>query len=260
VRCEPVLLLSELTSFGSGIVCLVGGGGKTSLLYALGADIANNCGSALLTSTTKMFRPDLTPDFPQQVSVALEHDPTALPPCRGVVFAARPASDDGKKVHGYSADEVDALFSRAIAPTIIVEADGASCRPIKAPASHEPVIPANTTIVIGVIGLSCFSMPFTPATVFRDEYFAAVTGLTLGDTLTPEAVAALVLHPKGLFKNRPRIAKRLLFLNQCDLPGALDKGAALAEMIFTRAADFLHAVYIGSVNKERTSCHKVLSD
>jgi probable selenium-dependent hydroxylase accessory protein YqeC len=192
--------------------------------------------------------------------VALELDPAVLPPCRGVVFAAKPVSDnDPQKVCGYSPGAVDALFNRAVAPTIIVEADGACRKPLKAPAHHEPVIPANTTVVIGVIGLSCFSGTLTPKTVFRQEYFAAITGLAPGDAVTPESVALLVSHPDGLFKSCPRAAKRLLFLNQCDLPGAFDKGVALAEILFTHNTGFLHAVYIGSVNKERTSCHKVLS-
>lgn len=254
-----VSLLTELEALGPGIVCLVGGGGKTSLLYALGEDMAEAGNQVLCTTTTKMRRPDSRGLLP----VMLESDSGSLVlPSGGAMFAARrsPPGGDPGKVYGYSAAEVDALAERGLAAWIFAEADGAAGRPIKAPAEHEPVIPAGTSVVIGVIGLSCLSRPLTPERVFRAERFAAVTGLAPGAPVTPEAVATLVLHPSGLFKNSPAAAARLLFCNQSDLPGAAEAGGAVAEAVFSRPNSFLRAVYLGSARAERLRCRKFTPD
>ena len=254
-----VSLLTELEAIGPGIVCLVGGGGKTSLLYALGEDMAEAGNEVLCTTTTKMRRPD----SPGRLPVMLASDPGALVlPSGGAMFAARrsPPGGDPDKVHGYNAAEVDALADRGLAAWIFVEADGSAGRPMKAPAGHEPVIPAGTSVVIGVIGLSCLSQPCTPERVFRAERFAAVTGLALGAPVTPEAVAKLVLHPSGLFKNSPAAAVRLLFCNQSDLPGAAEAGGAVAEAVFSHSHSFLRAIYLGSVRAERLKCRKFTPD
>ena len=256
---ETVSLQKELEALGPGIVCLTGGGGKTTLLYALSAGIAKARNKVLCTTTTKMHRPQPA----AKLCAVFASDPAVLSmPREGSLFAARPCPPGGDphKVYGYSGAEVDALFRRGAGIWIIVEADGAAGRPLKAPAMHEPVIPAETNVVIGVIGLCGLSRPFTPETVFRTERFSAVTGLAPGEHISPEAVATLVLHPEGLFKNSPDSSARLLFCNQSDLPGALKKGAALAEAVFSRNAAFLHAVYLGSARTEQTKCRKLLPD
>ena len=50
--------LIELLGLESpGVVCLVGSGGKTSLMYALAAEAAADGLTAVVTTTTKIFRP-----------------------------------------------------------------------------------------------------------------------------------------------------------------------------------------------------------
>ncbi|MDR0239602.1 MAG: putative selenium-dependent hydroxylase accessory protein YqeC [Deltaproteobacteria bacterium] len=256
---RTVSLLAELEHIGPGIICLTGGGGKTTLLYALGEEAAEAGYRALCTTTAKMRPPGVMTRLP----ASFEADPAALlPPGAGAMFAARqsPPGGDPGKVYGYSAAEVDALAERAFTPWIFVEADGSAGRPVKAPARHEPVIPAGTTVVIGVIGLSCLSRAFTPERVFRPERFAEVTGLIPGAAITPDAMAALALHPNGLFKNSPDAAVRLLFCNQSDLPGALEAGEAIAEALFASNPAFVRAVYLGAARVERLKCRKLTPD
>ena len=254
---RTVSLLTELESIGASIVCLTGGGGKTTLLYALGEDAAEADNKVLCTTTVKMSRHGPMTRLP----TAFEDDPAALVlPSGGALFSARRSPPGGApdKVYGYSATEVDALAERGLASWIFVEADGAAGRPIKAPAEHEPVIPTSTAIVIGVIGLSCLSQACTPELVFRTERFTAITGLALGSSITPEAVATLVLHPNGLFKNSPDTSVRLLFCNQSELPGAVEAGNAIAKAIFSRDNSFLRALYLGAARTERLQCRKLI--
>lgn len=239
-----------------GILCLTGGGGKTTLLFALGQAFAAAGHSVLGTTTTRMYRPSPDSGFP----VALTDDPaTIAAPVSGFLFAARnaPPGGDAAKVYGYAPEEVDTLFLRGTASRIIVEADGAAGRPLKAPADHEPVIPLTTRAVVALVGLSCVYKPFGPESVFRPECVTAITGLRPEEPMTPEAVAALVAHREGLFKNAPPGALRLLFCNQADLPGAADAAHTLAAILLREHPGFLHGLYCGSLQKEGLQCRKM---
>lgn len=239
-----------------GILCLTGGGGKTTLLFALGRAFAAVGHSVLGTTTTRMYRPSPGAGF----SMVLADDPANIAaPVNGFLFAARNAPPDGDaaKVYGYAPEEVDTLFLRGTASRIIVEADGAAGRFLKAPADHEPVIPLTTRAVVALVGLSCVYRPFGQETVFRPERVTAITGLRPEDAVTPEAVAALVMHREGLFKNTPSGALRLLFCNQADLPGAADAAHALAAILAREHPGFLHGLYCGSLQTEGLQCRKI---
>ena len=93
--------------------------------------------------------------------------------------------------------------------------------------------------------------------MFRPERVTAINGLLPGDAITPEAVAALVTHPEGLFKNAPPRAARLLFCNQADLPGTLDAMRALAAILARDHPAFLHGLYYGAAQKEGLRCRKL---
>ena len=239
-----------------GILSLTGGGGKTTLLFALGRAFAAAGHGVLATTTTRMYKPSPDPGM----AVALTEDPASLAaPANGFLFAARnpPPGGNTAKVYGYAPEVADALLSRSAAPHIIVEADGAAGKPLKAPAAHEPVIPGTTRAVIALVGLSCFLAPFGPKTVFRPERVTAITGLHPGDAVTPGAIAALAAHPEGLFKNTPPGASRILFCNQADLPGARDAANALAAILAREHPGFLRGLYLGSLRKDGLECRSM---
>ena len=64
---------------------------------------------------------------------------------------------------------------------VIVEADGSKRLPLKAHASHEPVIPENTRKTVCVVGASGFGKPV--------ELFCARTGAHMSGIVTPELAA-----------------------------------------------------------------------
>lgn len=105
-----------------------------------------------------------------------------------------------------------------MATLVLVEADGAAMRPVKAPAGHEPVVPAMTGLVVGVIGLSCLGKRMDSVTVHRPQQFAVATGCAPGAAITAEHLAALATHPEGLFKGCPPEARKMVVLNQADVP------------------------------------------
>lgn len=247
----------ELAARPPGIVCLAGGGGKTTLLFSLCQAMAQTGERIICTTTTRMAKP--VSDHP--LPAVLENDPARIVlPDSGALFAARPAPPDGDaaKVYGYAPADIDALAERFPGGWLLVEADGAAGRPIKAPADHEPVIPSRAAAVVAVVGLSCLNRPFGPDIAHRPERVAAVTGLRPGDRITPAALAALATHPEGMFKNCPSGAARILFCNQADAPGAVEGGEELAGLLAGRAGG-PDSFYLGSLRRDGLECRKCVS-
>lgn len=227
---------------------LVGAGGKTTLMTVLFEELRDLGMVTVATTTTKVHQ-DEARRFPCLLLMEEERDPdAAIGRClkgQGGVFVGRRLLAD-RKVEGLSPDEADRLFRGGAAACVIVEADGASRMPIKAPARHEPVVPSSATHVIAVMGLEAMDMPLEPQRVFRPEIVASLTGLGAGERLSPEAVGRLFLHPLGLFKGCPEGASRIVFVNKADL--AYDHGPArrLASILLSEGAA-IGRVVLGSL-------------
>jgi probable selenium-dependent hydroxylase accessory protein YqeC len=97
-----------------------------------------------------------------------------------------------------------------------VEADGSKRRPIKAPAHYEPVIPTETTRVIGVIGLDALGKTITEDFVHRPTLFCSITGKKMGDTIDRKCFTDLILSEDGLFKNVPQGCRKYVVFNKAD--------------------------------------------
>ncbi|MCC8108907.1 MAG: putative selenium-dependent hydroxylase accessory protein YqeC [Planctomycetes bacterium] len=236
-----------------GIVALVGAGGKTSLLFALADRAAADNVPTMATTTTRMR----VPEERAGLAVILSDAPDVPKTVAGTVaYLARPPGpgDQADKVRGVSPETVDAWKAARPDAFILVEADGAAGRLLKAPAAHEPVVPVGTDTVVAVIGLGCFNRPFRDDVVFRPEAVTRLTGLRYGDTMTPEAVLPLIGRADGLFKNSPSGARRILFLNQADLPGAAAVGLKLTSLVRDRLPGAVDAVAVGAVASQGVAC------
>ncbi|MCF8047565.1 MAG: putative selenium-dependent hydroxylase accessory protein YqeC [Desulfarculaceae bacterium] len=214
------------------LVSLVGAGGKTSLLEALASEQAADGKAVLATTTTHVFRPSgkvlLEPHdewLPERVG-------RLLSPGWCLTVASESTQVEGRaKLKGLTISSVDWLWEVEAAPFILVEADGARRLPIKAPRTHEPVMPMATTVLVGVLGLSGLGMPVNEEHVLGAAEFCAITGAKAGETVTPAHLAALVIHPKGLFRKAPSRTRKVLVLNQVELPGAAQGARQVAELI-----------------------------
>ena len=244
---QECYLPDELAKLFPGLICLVGAGGKTSLLHALGTALSVAGHSLLCTSSTRIMLPKATTALP----VLLCQEPENLRlPVAGGLFAARPGPPEKPdKLYGYKAQELDELFLRNPAAVILVEADGAAGRCIKVPAAYEPVIPSYCTCVVAVLGLSCLYQPCTAERVFRLELFCERSGLAPGDELGPQAVARLILHPQGLFSGSPAGARRIVFCNQADSPRGVEAFEALCRELYEAAPDFAGLCLMGAVRE-----------
>jgi probable selenium-dependent hydroxylase accessory protein YqeC len=219
---EPLLPLLPARDT-AGVIALVGAGGKTAALFALGEELADRSpAGVLLTTTTHILDPRLERGriFDQVLldpglagpAPASGAGPGVPGPGRRVVLAA--AAEDQGKLRGIHPSWVAGLAG--CWTFVLVEADGAKRLPVKAPADYEPVLPAAAGLVLGCIGLDCLGRPMDERTVHRPERFGPVAGCAPGAPIRLEHLAALARSPQGLFRGVPPGVPRVLVLNKAD--------------------------------------------
>jgi len=184
--------LSETLGLGPReLVSFVGAGGKSTLLLGLGHELAKNGHRVVLTTTTRMS----TDQVPASSAPVRDLDEVGGAIAAGnMVFLI--GETDGLKVIGPPVSLVDQLYDDNNVDYIVVEADGARRRAIKAPAEHEPVIPSRSTTVVVVTGLDAVGSRVDDA-AHRPELVSAITGRGLDEKLTPEDVAAVIGSQSG---------------------------------------------------------------
>ena len=231
-----------------GVISLVGAGGKTSLMFKLAHELAAAGESVLTTTTTKIYEP-----MPQQstnliisgsVSRMLDKAQEILQNHHHITAAVEKLTDQ-RKLRGFTPEVVQDIWNSHLFRWILVEADGAAGRPLKAPAEHEPVIPACTSQLVGMVGLNGAGQPLTDQWVFRNERFSQLTGLAHGSQITEAAIIAVLLHENGIFKNAPVGALRIVFCNQADVPQNLAAGQRIGRALIEKNLAGLNRVVIG---------------
>ena len=192
--------LASALKIEPGITAIIGSGGKSTLLRALGLELMRAGGRVLICTTTHMFPVAGVPwDGSSRRLDAVPWKPGALhaPGCtceacaglaRGTICQAGVLDPQTGKLSA-PAEPLDELAQRF--DYVPAEADGSKRLPLKAHASWEPVIPAGTANVIWVVGASGLGKPVDEV-VHRPELFCKRCGCELTDIATPERVAQVL--------------------------------------------------------------------
>lgn len=209
------MTLTEALRIRPGVTAVIGGGGKTTLLRTLGEELAGAGHTVVLCTTTKIYP---FPGLPNLTNGDLQ----AALPAHPLLCAGTPVPGTGK----LTAPELPMAALAGLADYVLVEADGAAGRPMKAHAPHEPVIPAEADQVICVVGAAGFGQPVSAA-AHRPERYAALAGVSLADLITPEAAAAVLLA-EGLHDR--------VYINQAETAQGLAAGRQLQTLLPCPAA------------------------
>jgi len=147
------------------VVALVGAGGKTSTLVALGHELADAGLRVLATTTTRIGvdQLDLMP-YATTLERGTRHLSLALGENRFVFLYEEIRRN---KVHGPSSAIVTHLLDSIDSDVMLIEADGSRGLPLKAPKAHEPVIPSEATLVIPIASLSVLGQPLDEDHVYN---------------------------------------------------------------------------------------------
>lgn len=231
------------------MISLVGGGGKTTLMFRLAAELAQIEETVLTTTTTKIFEPSEE----QSAHIIVSEDPEEVLRNSAEflrhtahITAARERLVSMGKLAGFEPSTIEFFMKKGGFQWIIVEADGAARKPIKAPAQHEPVIPECSRCVIAVVGLDAIGKPLDDRWVFRPRLYSQVTGVSLGWPVTERSVAAVILADKGLMKGSPPDAKRIVFLNKAEGEERLVAGEKISTLLVKEGKGKIDRVLIGS--------------
>ena len=203
--------ISPLLEIGRGITALVGGGGKTTLLYTLTEELRKK-GTVILCTSTRIRRPE------QYITLtgASEEDAAVSLASFGAVCLGETA-ENGK----FSAPELPFSVLAQLADYVLVEADGSKGLPLKAHAPYEPVIPEQTQRVVMVVGADGFGRTVREV-CHRPERYAELCGAGEDAVVTPE-LAARVLLAEGIGDR--------VYVNKVESAEDYENAAALASRL-----------------------------
>ncbi len=219
------------------VVCLVGAGGKSTLLEALAREYEQAGKRVIVTTTTKIMppapraaepgclrfgqggegaeqgpgRPLVLGDTVAEVAAGIERLGVTRGGRSPVVGTRVLASG---KLDGIPTDWIPALRDLSGIEAVLIEADGAARLPLKAPAAYEPVLPESATLVIAMCGLEAQWVPLDEEHVHRASLLADLLDLEPGRPIPPEALLrALVL---GYHDSVPLHARLVCLFNKAD--------------------------------------------
>lgn len=233
----------------SEVISFVGAGGKTTAAMRLMEELAGNERQVVFTTTTKVQEP--IPNRGECLLLADGEEAMAKMPdlldCYSKVFLAKRRLEEvdptawgesntdyavrPNKLEGVPPSLVDRLALRLSEAVILVEADGAGHRALKAPAAHEPVVPASTTLLVPLADLAVLGRPLTEERVHRPELVAGLTGAIVGQPVTVEMVATVLSHAQGGLKSLPKQARVIPILNQAAEDRPLAEARQIAHLI-----------------------------
>lgn len=187
-------------------LCLVGGGGKTSIMYELAAKLTSLGRKVLVLTSTHIYQPapelyaaseaaaqKLWQEGSFAVIGTIERDTNKLTPPGSALYSAL----------------------RHQADIVLCEADGAKHLPCKVPAAHEPALLKECDIVLAVCGLDALGKPLAEV-VFRAPLAAALLDVHEKTLLTAPLLARILTNEQVARKN---VGSREYYvvLNKCEL-------------------------------------------
>lgn len=245
--------LSRALRISAGdVVALVGGGGKTTALFRLAQELSQKKMRVLTTTTTRIFSAQI-----QRAPAHLKFNPTRqtvadiLPQLNHLIdhhqhaLLIGQADPESGKAFGIPPEVIDALAASGHFDVILNEADGSRMRPFKAPAEHEPVIPASTTLVVPVVGIDALGQPLHDDYIHRAERVSRLSGTPLNAPVTANTVAAVLSHAGGGLKNVPAQARVIPLLNKVANSAALALARSIAAQTLQTGPQ-IEAVAIGA--------------
>ncbi|HJR81146.1 MAG TPA: selenium cofactor biosynthesis protein YqeC [Anaerolineales bacterium] len=227
----------------SPCIAFIGAGGKTTAMFQLARQLP---APVIVTATSHLGT--------WQVPLADKHIIADAPGpleeiergIQGAMLVTGPI--DGDRTTPINDALLDWLhqFCRYHSIPLLIEADGARQKPLKAWAEHEPPIPSFVEQVIQIVGLTGVGTFLDDEHVQRPELFSSLSQLTIGEPITPDALIRVLTHPEGGLKNIPVGARKVALLNQADTPALQGIAHGMARSLLLP----YHSVIIGSLEQE----------
>lgn len=229
------------------IVTIIGGGGKTGLMYYLQTAWGLAGRTAIAATTTKLRR-DPACRYAAITSLAegVAAVEAALRQHERITLVAGVAAEDSAKMAGVPPEWIDCLAAGFSDTVFLNEGDGSAGRPLKGHLAYEPVIPAASGLVIAVVGVDALGAPLAIA-AHRPERAAELTRAQPDSPVNVALAARLLLHPEGYLRQCPPASRVVFFINKVESAGQDQQARELATAILAGGHPRVDAVVIGSV-------------
>ncbi len=206
--------LIEVFEARNSIISCVGAGGKKTIMFRLAEAHPGRVG---ITATAHIEF------FPKSVRAKsyIADEPELLQAIKNdqisdKIAFAKPSSRFGRRA-GISLDAVKQFREAGNFDLLVIKADGARGRFIKAPAEHEPVISPETDIIIPVVSAKVIGLPLNNDIAHRVELISQVCDLKQEGQIKPLHIARLLSSSSGLLKNTEN-KKVIPVINMVDSP------------------------------------------
>lgn len=207
------------------LVSFVGGGGKSTSMNRLANELKDLGKKVLITTTTMLCESE----HRENDKFILGQLPKKYKAEEGTITLLA-KSVSGGKIQGIRSEEVEEIYNRNIFDVILLEADGAKRKPIKAPGDHEPVVPKITTTTIGLIGLDCIGKTLDDKNTHRPELLKKIFNVDLPHRIEVQDIVKLIVNENGLFKDC--YGKRIVFLNKADNNKLMEMGQEIKDILY----------------------------
>ena len=221
-RTDSILKALDIDTDRYPVLSVVGGGGKTSLIFRMMEELTAVGKKVLITTTTHMaYEPD-RPFAEGGDIISIKQNLEE----HGYTITA--ALDREKcKISALSEEKLKEI--KTLADVMLIEADGAKRCPLKVPASWEPVIWKQTDLVIAVVGMDAAGKPIREV-CHRPECVADFIGKETEEKLTEEDIVKIVLSTEALRKCVDGRKYRVL-LNKADIQGKSQAAESIADRL-----------------------------
>jgi molybdenum cofactor cytidylyltransferase len=227
-----------------GCIAFVGAGGKTTAMFQLAREFLHLSSfifhpSVIVTATSHLG----TWQIPLADHHIIAESPEGIGELpEGITLVTGPLEGDrAQPVNSTTLSWLHEISKTRDIP-LLIEADGARQRPLKAPAAHEPPIPNFVDTVIVVAGLNGLGKSVTDEFVFRAERFREINE-SASRVVTAEMLTRVLTHPEGGLKNIPPRARRVVLLNQAETPELQAIGGRMSKTLLNE----FDSVVVGSL-------------
>lgn len=187
-------------------ICLVGGGGKTTVMYELATAWAA-CGRKVLVLTSTHILQPADGSFAADAAAVYNLWQQGR---YAVIGTPEPSTG---KLTAPPQEVYEALQLQA--DVTLCEADGSRHHPCKVPAEHEPVLLPDSDIVLAVAGMDALGRQLAQACQ-RSQLAAELLDCRAEKIIDAQMLASLLLSEQGARKNVGARAYYIV-LNKCDL-------------------------------------------
>lgn len=235
---SKILFRTTAEAFKS-CVGILGGGGKTALLHALGDELSSHYDKVMLSSLTKAgishehpvhFFSDFS-DETQRESL-LKINPLYI----------MESQESDHKLVGLNPDQLLQLHENA--DLTLFECDGARKKPIKAHQPYDPVVPYFATHAVIVVGADAVGAKIDSKLVHRPELFRELWDVNANHVLDATFITRVLTSEYGYLQKVPQDVKLAYFVNKAD--AYPDEARDLASTLSRHTHS---EVYFGSVEK-----------